>query len=258
MKRGFTLVELLVVIAIITILAAIITPNVTGYIARGQATRAFGEIQQIETAMTAMLTDAERADFSGFFTQEDQQTLNEINAQTVLSAGNIYETYSDIMYALLRTGRRANAENLPVSFNERILDKLGSGYIDIGRDPWDEPYQFYLGRIARNEIMPFRSFREGNEPDNDLYEPFIYTGPGPDDLPGAPRANIGSLPPGVDARYGRPADRNNIYFVWSKGENLQSNQLPFNQFEGDPLFYGGGDDINSWDNEQGWRRFYAD
>ena len=56
MKRisGFTLVELLVVIAIISILAAIVVPNVTDYLARAKRARAEAEINGVELATLAV------------------------------------------------------------------------------------------------------------------------------------------------------------------------------------------------------------
>ncbi len=56
-NKGFTLIELLIVIAILGVLAAVIVPNVTGFIGRGEDEAAAAEFTTVQTAMDTMMVD---------------------------------------------------------------------------------------------------------------------------------------------------------------------------------------------------------
>ena len=76
----------------------------------------------------------------------------------------------------------------------------------------------------------------------------MYDAQDPDGLPGDPKP---------DGKDGFPADDDATIYIWSWGGNLECDQL-FGKFYGElgDEYKGGGDDINSWDPEGGYNRFY--
>lgn len=190
-KRGFTLVELLVVMAIISILAAIVVPNVQRYIVRARVARAVSEINGAELAMTAMLADAGKSNFNQLFNPDavrgylqDQTGLNLLDdtqrgsQQFFTEAVKLYTT---VAYDLLNYGRNVlRGDNISSSssinidyqqpyspdpaitpprplINRDVLAKLGDQYMALGADPWGNDYNFFPG--------PWRTHRQDpNDP----------------------------------------------------------------------------------------------
>jgi prepilin-type N-terminal cleavage/methylation domain-containing protein len=56
-EKGFTLIELLIVVAILGVLAAVVIPNVSRFIGRGQTEASATELSNIQAAVTAMMVD---------------------------------------------------------------------------------------------------------------------------------------------------------------------------------------------------------
>ncbi|MCC6486036.1 MAG: prepilin-type N-terminal cleavage/methylation domain-containing protein [Candidatus Hydrogenedentes bacterium] len=271
MKRefGFTLVELLVVIAIISILAGIVIPNVPQWIAKARMTRAFGEVKNIDLALTKMLTDANRQDFrSGFFVWDPSGPFSGEPPHDWTAAAGLrpLEVYQNMFYILLRKGK--NAETDPkwpagVAIDPDVRRKLGDTYMDLGADPWGQLYYFYPGPWRPNDVLNIPSWP------SDLMPFRIYF---PDTkIPGGPVKDGRSInttdPDGPSTPFdiGYPASKNLTVYVWSAGMNLVPNQ---GFYAGDGYYdgpadevgleyMGGGDDINNWDNDASWAGHYS-
>jgi prepilin-type N-terminal cleavage/methylation domain-containing protein len=274
---GFTLIELLVVIAIISILAAIVVPNVTDWISRANMAKAVSEVQGIDLALTKVLTDAGVNSASQLF---DNNTLWR------MQQGDL-QYNSNVLYELLRQGRNGDlgeGGKPGIGLKEEVKARLGTFYMDVPSDPWDQLYTWYPGPWRRVPdyagsynawedvvnassggsldtlpVVLLRSWRQNpNSAEDDRfepeYEPFYYT---QKEMPGdpPPRQLGGSNLPGFPA----PVDAS--FYVWSLGKNLESDQ-ELHRFDpaGFPptnTYVGGGDDINNWDKNSGWQGFYG-
>lgn len=257
-KSGFTLVELLVVIAIITILASIVVPNVARYLLRGQNAAALSEIRSVDTALTAMLTDARVSSLKQLF--EPCDLPEDVGRPTSCggTVANLLSTqqfYTNAFYQLLRNGKTAE-----VPLRENVRARLGPSYLELGRDPWDSLYQIYPGPWSANAFtnvtgIPFRRYQ--------ILDPLPGEAP-PDGLEifNAIDDDGNPLTDGI----GFPAKRSYPVYVYSVGQDLVNGQAIYQgNALGDAKGYdatleevlkGGGDDINNWDTDRSWEAFY--
>ena len=212
--------------------------------------RVMTELNGMETDFTAMLSHANRMNsrdlldpsgvraFLGFDPVANSEMTRE---EFVLTE----QFYSRVFLTLLRSGRQTLEQNYQVEgvdvpyrelLNEAVVKRLGTSYMEVRLDPWGERYRVWPDPWPDGEDAPPIPFR-------------IYwatqTG-----------ETTGML---VEI----PANRNLPIYLFSRGKDKTSGQGPF----GDPtktidntsraaILWNGGDDINNWDRDQGWRVFY--
>jgi type IV pilus assembly protein PilA len=72
--KGFTLLEVLVVVAILGVIAAIVMPNIVRYVNAGEDESYLTEMDNIQTAVTAMLKESNTQQLESAPTDEDSAT----------------------------------------------------------------------------------------------------------------------------------------------------------------------------------------
>jgi len=218
----------------------------------------------------------------------------DVRDMTTWAAGdfeNFTEAYTTAVYRLLKKGRSAtvadDGSGTPVlDYQEDVVRNLGTTYFaELGFDPWGELYQFfpgpwrvthgpnvfrvYLPATSAAKVVPGESTAVLNGDDLSLGS-------------GSPSAFVlTDVDSGEDVELvGIPASNQVDTYIWSNGENLVSGQAEFlpppvgyipggvtqyaaispitNAYPSgqEPELMGGGDDVNNWDRNQTFMRFY--
>ena len=231
---------------------------------RSRSAEAMREINNIKLSITYMLSDAGTTNLRDFFDDtafgEAVARLGRERAMAPFEAS--LEIYTHCTYVLLRGGRNAlepgRLNDYPSVLKPAMVKRLGNTYFpELALDPWGELYRIFPGPWP--EDMGPVVFRN-------------YFPPTPGDMKKVPDALLMSgfdLETGDPLTFGVPAPSNQEVYIWSFGANLISGQPIYDashayappaqqHYEGgqEPELMGGGDDINNWDRDQTFMRFY--
>jgi type IV pilus assembly protein PilA len=131
--KGFTLMEVLVVVAILGVIAAIVMPNIVRYVNAGEDESYLTEMDNIQTAVTAM--------------------LKESNTQQLDSAPTDIASASDDLYAVTATGKDGSGNDITLHLSNYLhnLDTSvpGHAYTKTGCE-----YYFNLMDGAVYQVRP--------------------------------------------------------------------------------------------------------
>ncbi len=140
-SKGFTLIELAVVLAVIAILAAILTPLVTGYIDQARETRAAGDVRAIGTAILAYQRDTSRFPIYSSIANANSDTAA---GDSLWGDGDNPTEGADWTFSGLTTlglddYLNTNKLSLPATARGGRVSYRGP-YLNIASDPWGNAY----------------------------------------------------------------------------------------------------------------------
>ena len=149
-SNGFTLIELAVVLAVITILAAVLTPLVTGYIDQARETRAQADVRAIGTAVLAYQRDTSRFPI---YTNIANANSDTAAGNTLIGTGNDPTDGAGWTLASLTTlglddYLNTNKLSLPTTARGGRVAYRGP-YLNIADDPWGNSYLITAQALTR-------------------------------------------------------------------------------------------------------------
>ena len=258
MSRRWIKYTLFLVGIAVALLCAQVLLNLSPRVMEARSSRAQAEMKNIDLALIKLLTDANRQDFRSLL----DATVFDAECKAYMASANLdaFEAstriYTVCLTALLRDGK--NVSEAPTwsdktrrwlnTIDPSIYRKLGDKYMDLGTDPWGNPYYMFAGPWpAEWGPKVFRTYRADSHetPKTDVLTVGLnYAGEG----------QVGFVP------------REPFFYLWSLGPNKVSDQARFDPggmypppalqyYRSDAAWYelGGGDDVNNWDYEQTWR-----
>jgi prepilin-type N-terminal cleavage/methylation domain-containing protein len=103
-EKGFTLVELLIVFTLLAVLAAIMIPNVSGFVAYGHTQSAAAELSVVQTAMDAMMAKENVSSVNATATATNDMASLPTGSTTPLYPGYLRFTNTKGTYTCTTTG----------------------------------------------------------------------------------------------------------------------------------------------------------
>jgi prepilin-type N-terminal cleavage/methylation domain-containing protein len=111
-EKGFTLIELLIVVAILGIIAAVVIPNISGFMTSGNLAAANTEAEQVKTACL------------GYFADNNAWPATSVNLPPNYISGTLKAVYTiDTTYGWLLSA--ANVTWVGVNFTDSLAGGLG-------------------------------------------------------------------------------------------------------------------------------------
>ncbi|MBL7649656.1 MAG: hypothetical protein JNK74_26065 [Candidatus Hydrogenedentes bacterium] len=224
--------------------------------------KTMAEIQNIELGITKILADSGQSRLRDFFDPPkfEARVAQLIREQSMDPFQASVEIYTSATYVLLRKGRHAldpgMADDHQSVLKTDLVEKLGNSYYpDLGLDPWGNLYQILPGPWpADMGPVVFRTYLSAYQ-STPATDNLIMSGL--------------DFETGEPNTFGFPAPADQTDYIWSFGANLISGQPIYDSshaytppaqqhYEGgqEPELMGGGDDINNWDRNQTFMRFY--